>query len=125
MTKTYLIINAISYLVFALWCLFRPTTTAQNLGYNFLNSGGKIEYMTVYGGMELGFCAFFTLCAFYPKLMEAGLIFAVCLYVCLMIVRTVTIINIGDVPKIIYIVGGLEYVLGIWGAILLYIQHEK
>jgi hypothetical protein len=125
MAKAYLIVNSISYLVFALWCLFKPADTAQGLGYSFLNNGGKTEYMTVYGGMELGFCAFFALSAFYPKLMEAGLIFAVCLYLGLMLVRTITIINIGEVPKIIYIVGGLEYALGIWGAILLYIQLRK
>jgi hypothetical protein len=120
MTKAYLIINAISYLVFSLWCLLKPADTAQNLGYSFLNNGGKTEYMAVYVGMELGFCAFFTLCALYPKYAETGLIFAVCLYLGLMLVRTITALKLGDIPTIIYVVGALEYIFGIWGVILLY-----
>ncbi len=123
--KTYLIINAISYLGFALWCLFKPTSTAQSLGYSFLNNGGKTEYMAVYSGMELGFALFFALCAFYPSLSNTGLIFAVCLYLGLILVRTITAISLGDIPKIIYIIGALEYILGIWGAILLYLELKK
>ena len=123
--KTYLIINAVSYFGFALWCLFKPSDTANSLGYGFLNNGGKTEYLAVYSGMELGFCAFFTLCAFYPSLSQAGLIFAVCLYVGLIIVRTITAISLGDIPKVVYIVGALEYILGIWGIILLYFQLKK
>jgi hypothetical protein len=122
MIKFYLILNALSYLVFSLWCLVKPDDTAKSLGYSFLNNSGKVEYMSVYSGMELGFTAFFALCAFFPGLRLAGLVFAVCLYAGLMILRPISSIYYGHVTKMTYVVGGLEYALGIWGIILLVME---
>jgi hypothetical protein len=125
MPKLYLILNAFSYLVFSLWCLIKSGSTAKSLGYDFLNNSGKVEYLSVYTGMELGFTAFFAICAFFPGLRFAGLVFAVCLYVGLMILRPISAIYYGNVTKMTYVVGGLEYALGIWGIILLVMELKK
>lgn len=125
MIQIYLFINAFSYLGFSLWCLIKADTTAKALGYHFLNNSGKVEYMSVYTGMELGFAAFFAVCAFYPGLRLAGLLFAVCIYLGLMLLRTITAIHYGQVSKATYLIGGLEYALGIWGMILLIMELKK
>lgn len=75
--------------------------------------------------MELGFAVFFALCAFYPGLKLAGLLFAVCIYLGLMILRTITAIHYGNVSKTTYMIGGLEYALGIWGIIILMMELKK
>lgn len=125
MIQIYLFINAFSYLGFSLWCLIKAETTAKALGYNFSNNSGKVEYISVYTGMELGFAVFFALCAFYPGLRLAGLLFAVCIYLGLMLLRTITAIHYGNVSKTTYMIGGLEYALGIWGIILLIMELKK
>ena len=125
MIQIYLIVNAFFYLLFAVWCIFKPTDTATFLGYNFLNNSGKVEYLSIYTGLELGFTAFLALCAFYPGIRLAGLIFCVCTYAAIMIVRPACALYYGNVSKVTYMVGGLEYVLGIWGIILLIGELKK
>lgn len=125
MIQIYLLINAASYLGFSLWCLFKPDTTAKALGYHFLNNSGKVEYLSVYTGMELGFAVFFTVSAFHPAFRLGGLLFASCLYMGLMILRPISALHYGNVSKITYMVGTLEWVLGIWGIILLVMELRK
>lgn len=125
MIQIYLLINAVSYLGFSLWCLFKTDTTAKALGYHFLNNSGKAEYLSVYTGMELGFAVFFTLSACYPAFRLGGLLFASCLYLGLMILRLISVLHYGNVSKITYMVGALEWVLGVWGIALLVMELKK
>lgn len=119
MISLYLYVNSAIYLLFALFCLFKTSETATNLGYSFLNNSGKVEYIAVYVGMELGFAAFLAICALYPSMSLAGIVFCVCMYVGLVITRTYAVLANGNVSKMIYIIGGLEFALLIWGLILL------
>lgn len=125
MIQIYLLINAVSYLGFSLWCLFKTDSTAKALGYHFLDNSGKVEYLSVYTGMELGFAVFFTVSAFYPAFRLGGLLFATCLYLGLMILRPISAVHYGNVSKMTYMVGALEWVLGIWGIILLVMELKK
>ncbi len=125
MTRIYLLINALFYLLFTVWCLIKPEDTAGFLGYSFLNNSGKAEYLSIYTGLELGFTVFLALCAFYPNIRLAGLIFCVCIYVGVMIVRPASALYYGNISQVTYMVGGLEYALGIWGIILLINEIKK
>lgn len=125
MLKFYLSLNAFLYLLFAVMCVINPTGTGNTLGYDFLNNSGKVEYLTLYTGLELSFTFFLALCAFYPRLSFAGLVFSVCIYVGIMLTRTICSLYYGNVLKVTYLVGALEYLLGIWGIILLTIELKK
>ena len=125
MIQIYLFINAVSYLGFSLWCLFRTDTTSKSLGYHFLNNSGKVEYLSIYTGMELGFAVFFALSAFFPAFRLGGLLFACCLYLGLMILRPISAVHYGNLSRITYIVGALEWALGIWGIVLLILELKK
>ncbi|MBL7931705.1 MAG: DUF4345 family protein [Bacteroidia bacterium] len=125
MTTFYLYLNSFIYLIFSAWCLFKPKDTAEFSGFTFLNNSGKVEYLAVYGGMELGFCVFFGLCALLPNLRFAGLVFGVCMYVGLILVRTISAVIYGNLQKGTYIIGGLELLLGIWGIVLLLNEMKR
>lgn len=120
MLQSYLLLNSALYIVLAFWCLLKPTVTANYLGYNFLNNSGKIEYLTIYVGLEIGFAIFLAIAAFLPNIRLSGLIFCVCIYLGSMLIRTSCALFYGNVSKATYMVGGLEYLLGIWGVILLF-----
>jgi hypothetical protein len=119
MVQLYLYLNAFSYLLFAVWCLVKPAGTANGLGYSFLNNTGKVEYLSLYTGLELGFAAFLAFSAYFPSLRTAGLLWCVCIYIGLMIVRPAAAAYYGDVNKMTYFVGAMEYALGIWGIVIL------
>lgn len=125
MIPFYLYFNALLYLLFAIWCLFKPDQTANSLGYSFLNSNGKIEYTAVYAGMELGFAAFFALCGLYSQMRFAGLVFGVCMYTGLVLTRVFAALMYGNLSRTTYIIGGLEVLLFISGAILLIGYSKK
>jgi hypothetical protein len=75
--------------------------------------------------MELGFAVFFAVSAFYPSLRLGGLLFATCLYLGLMILRPISALHYGNVSKMTFIIGALEWALGIWGIILLMMELKK
>ncbi|MBC8048212.1 MAG: DUF4345 family protein [Fimbriimonadaceae bacterium] len=118
--QVYLWINAILYLLFALWCLWRPTATAAYNGLSFMNGAGKAEYHAVYVGMEAGFAIFFAYCALNESMQKAGILFAVCTYAGIVLMRIYSIARFGGATASSYIIGGLEVVLGIIASILLF-----
>lgn len=125
MAKFYFILNAVIYLLFSVWCMIRPGETAKSLGYETLSNSGKAEYAAVYVGMELGLCAFFAICAFNPSMLRPGLIFATCFYLGLMIARTISVLLLDNVSKMTFVAGGMEYILGIGAALLLWMELKK
>ena len=125
MIKFYLLFNSVLYIAFSLWCLIKPNETAKFLGYGFQNNSGKIEYLTIYVGLELGFAVFFAVSALYPSVRLAGLIFCVCIYTGAMVIRTGSTFLYGNASKVTYMIGGLEYTLGIIGIALLVNELRK
>lgn len=119
MVKIYLLLNSFLYLLLSALCLLKPGISANFLGYSFLNNSGKVEYATIYIGLEFGFALFLGISAFYLNMALAGLIFCVCIYSGAMITRTSFALYYGNISKVTYMVGGLEYILGICGIILL------
>ena len=125
MIQIYLLVNSLLYMLLSVWCIFKPTTTASYLGYNFSNNSGKIEYLTVYVGLEMGFAVFLAIAALFPNIKLSGLIFCVCIYISSMIIRTACSLCYGHVSKPTYMLGGLEYAFGIWGLILLVSELKR
>lgn len=117
MVKTYLLINAAMYILFALWCTFAPTKTAQFLGLSFRSGSGKSEYITVYGGLEFGVAMFFLLAALRPELRNAGLLFALLFYGGLVVWRLPTLLFVEGVQRPTYLFAAAEFVLLIVGLV--------
>lgn len=52
--RTYLAVVGLLYVALGLWCAFAPNETSQKVGFLLQGDSGKSEFMTVYGGLELG-----------------------------------------------------------------------
>jgi hypothetical protein len=120
MAKAYLILNAVLYAVFAIWCTIAPTKTATFLGLGLPSASGKSEYITVYGGLEFGVAAFFLLTALRPGLQPAGVLFAVCFYSGLIAWRLGTFLVIQGIGRTTFAFAASELVLGVmaWAILL-------
>lgn len=57
---------------FAAVVLVAPAWSGGAAGYQFDTPGGRVEFMTVYGGFYLGLGVFWLVCARRPSLREAG-----------------------------------------------------
>jgi hypothetical protein len=115
----YLLLNAVMYAVFALWCTFRPHTTARFLGYELPGPPGLSEYTAVYGGLEAGLAAFFALAIVRDELRTAAVIAAVCLYAGLFCFRTIVVARHGRAVGKTLGAYVAELALLVWGLTLL------
>jgi hypothetical protein len=116
MIKAYLLFNAVAYIGFSLWCTIAPEKTASSLGLTFRSGSGKSEYITVYGGLEMGVALFFLIAALTPKYQEPGLLFAVFFYGGLVVFRLFTFATVTGIERITHGFGASELVLGLIGA---------
>ena len=119
MISIYLYVNAFLYFSFCVWCLIKFVSTSKFLGYSFVNNSGKVEYLTIYTGLQAGFAIFLALSGYYAHMQFAGLVFCVAIYVPIILTRTFSALHYKSLNKATYIVGSLEYVLAIWGIVLL------
>jgi hypothetical protein len=111
MIRAYLLVSAVLYVAFAVWCTLAPTKTASFLGLSFRSGSGKSEYITVYGGLEFGVAMFFLAAALRPELRWAGLVFAILFYAGLVIWRVPTLLFISGVERPTYLFAAGEAVL--------------
>lgn len=114
----YLWINGIVYLGLGAWCAILPDKTSQAIGFGLTNASARSEYITVYGGLEIGMGIFFCLCAAQPGLRSAGVLFGLCLYAALAIFRVGTLValeGVGSFPKTMVVV---EIGMAVWAALL-------
>ena len=104
----YLYLNAILYLLFAIWCTAATTTTSTDIGYLSLSNGGRSEYLVIYGGLQVGIAIMFYLLARNPAYVRLGVTIALALYTPTAIYRAVTIIGNWPVGGITLASAGLE-----------------
>lgn len=111
MTALYLWLNAVIYVLFAILCTWRASATASNVGFLTLSAGGLAEFITVYGGLELGLGIFFAWLAHRPELHRTGLVLALALYVPIVIFRWISVARLAPVGRVTLGTGVLETVM--------------
>lgn len=117
----YLYVNAFLYFLFAIWCTIKTEGSSKFLGYSFLNNSGRIEYITIYGGLQLGFGIFLLYCAYKDRF--DGVIFCIALYAGIVLARVSSILILRkDITSATYMVGSLELLLLLWG---MYVWYQK
>lgn len=122
MTIAWLTLNALLYLALGVWCTLNPAGTATAIGYDLTNGSARSEYLTVYGGLEIGMAAFFAICAWRPDLRQAGLLFGVLSYGGIVLWRAITAFTMaeaGSFPRIMLPIEGLLFA----SALFLYLRR--
>lgn len=92
MTTAYLYLNAGLYLLLAGWCTFAPARTAAALGYRALSRSGQTEYLTIYGGLQLGLAFLFAWFA-WTQQMRTGLVIAIAVYLPIVVYRNLSLLR--------------------------------
>ena len=121
MLVAYLLLNAVLYAGFALVTSIAPARIAAALGFS-LDTPGRIEFLTVYGGLELGLAAFYAwaVCAGAP-MQRAALMFSLFQYAGLVLYRGAGLVAYGAPGSTVLAVAGLELLLLI-GAVALVLR---
>lgn len=54
MTRIVLGLIGAMYVVLGIWCAVQPQTTSRTVGFELTAGTGQSEFLTVYGGLEMG-----------------------------------------------------------------------
>lgn len=93
-----LLVVGVVYVLLGLWCTLRPRTTSAAVGFTLDGDRGLSEYVTVYGGLEVGLGIAMIVTALDPALRAGGLAFALVLSAALPCFRIPTVLLLA-VPR--------------------------
>ncbi|NJC48190.1 UNVERIFIED_ORG: hypothetical protein GGR78_001441 [Xanthomonas campestris] len=122
MAKAYLWINAVLYVVLAIWCTLSPAKTANAVGYTQLSPAGQSEYLVIYGGLQLGMAFLFGYFAWIDQ-PRTGLLVALAFYVPIVLFRSVSLARLWPVSAPTVALAGVETLL-LLAAVLLWFQRK-
>ncbi len=111
MSKVFLSVVGVSYLLLAGWCMWQPARTADSLGYDLRPGSGQSEYFTVYGGLQLGLGLVFLLPLLRPESLTFSLTACVIVHGSLIAVRAISLVVYSGVSGLTWGFAGLELVL--------------
>ena len=116
MAQIYLYLNSALYLALAVWGTAAPQSTAMRLGYLTMSDRGRAEYLTTYGGLQVGLAILFFLLARSgdPRL---GLRIAIGIYAPILLYRIMTgLLNLPSFGSTLGAVGleALLLIVAIW-----------
>ncbi len=98
------------YILSGLWCLAMMQTVLSFLGMNLQSGLAHSEYISVYGGLQLGLGLAMVLCARIPRYVEAALLFAAVFSLVLFVAR-LTSVTMYDYPSGALGLAVLEFIL--------------
>ena len=111
MSAVYLYVNSALYLIFTVWCTVGMSRTAPAMGFTALTSGGRSEYLTIYGGLQAGLAIAFWLLARNANWHEPGILFAIALYAPIVLFRLISSARFWPVGAVTLGTAALEMVL--------------
>jgi len=83
----------LAYLLLGLWCSAAPRAVAKRVGFSLDSGSGLSEFVTVYGGLEIGLGAALVLTSLHPALRDGGLAFGAIFSLALPLFRLATILR--------------------------------
>ena len=116
MTTAYLYLNAVIYLLLAGWCALAPGRTATAVGYASLTRSGQVEYLTIYGGLQLGLAILFAWFA-WSQQMRTGLVLALALYLPIVLFRSIGLLRwwpVGTTTLVLAVIEWLMLAVALW-----------
>lgn len=95
--KAFLAFVGILYLALAIWCAADPQTTSNKVGFELKPGSGESEFVTVYGGLELGLFLIFIMPLFWPETKRFALLSCVMMHASLVLFRTLSYFRFADI----------------------------
>jgi hypothetical protein len=107
--RAYLGLNAVFYSFLALRCAVVHGGTSKASGYIELTNSGHAEYLTVYGGLQLGLAFFYYYLASSSALYRTGAVFSALLYTSIVVFRVVGIARYWPVSNLMLAATAVEF----------------
>ncbi|QDU31005.1 hypothetical protein ETAA8_61580 [Anatilimnocola aggregata] len=110
-TRGFLALVGVAYIILGVWCTVSPQQTANSIGYSFRNGSGMSEYITVYGGLELGMGLFFLWPLLRHEQSLAVLMACLLVHGCIVLFRVPTLLTVSGVERMTYYLFTTEFTI--------------
>lgn len=111
MARVFLGVVGAAYVVLAIWCGSMPQQTSAAVGFELVSASGQSEYFVVYGGLQLALGIAFLWPLRRAQDLEGMLRLCVLIHSCLVVFRTVSLIQFTDVGRTTYALAAGEWVI--------------
>jgi len=108
------------YLGLSLWCSFAPQHTSGVVGLDLRPGAGDVEFLTVYGGLEMGLATLLLMPLCWPDSLKSTLWACVLVHACIVLFRSIGFIAYGVVPGTMVRLAIGEWVILLGGLYCLY-----
>jgi hypothetical protein len=120
MSRGLLTVIGAVYLALAAWCALSPEQTSASLGLSLRPGSGQSEFLTVYGGLQLGLGLFFLLPWIRPESTGTVLLASLIVHGSLVAFRTISLPLYGVKTSATLVIAGIEIAifvatLVVWG----------
>ena len=123
LSRLFLLLVGLAYLSLGIWCSLLPEMTSASVGFDLHPGKGQSEFLTVYGGLEVGLGLVFL----WPVVKRSDITFA--LHSCLVIhsglvlFRSISFFCYTRFETATYVLAAIEWTILVFSAIL-FIQHR-
>ncbi len=124
-TKIYLTVVGLLYAYLAIWCSVSPEETSQKVGFQRIEDTGRSEFLTVYGGLEMGLALAFLLPWVNSQYATAILWCCTLVHGCLVLFRGISLWLYPKVAPLTQQLAIGEWVIFLSSVALLIIYHRK
>ncbi|MFM7057310.1 MAG: hypothetical protein ACKO2P_10350 [Planctomycetota bacterium] len=126
MTRVFLAAIGLLYVWLAAWCSFQPEETSRLVGFQLLPGSGQSEFLTVYGGLELGLALILLWPVLQASAARQGLVNCTLIHGCLVAFRGASFVLFQGIEPMTWKLAAGEWVIFLLGgAILIWSRPGK
>lgn len=118
MARLFLICVGIAYIGLGIWCAASPESTSNAVGFELKPGSGQSEFLTVYGGLEVGLGLVFLWPLFRPDEVRFPLAVCVVVHASLVGFRTLGFFLYSDVGSTTWILAAIEWSIFVSSAVV-------
>ena len=119
-SKIFLTCCGLLYAGLAIWCSVSPAVTSDKVGFEIKPGSGQSEFLTVYGGLEMGMALIFLLPMFRSDYLFSSMLACCLIHACLVAFRSLSFILYTDISAMTYKLAAGEWVILIVSIICLW-----
>lgn len=118
LVRLFLAVTGLLYLYLGVWCAVSPAKTSKIVGFELKGGSGRSEWLTVYGGLELGLGFILLLPALFNRHTREAVLACLIIHACLVLTRSVGFVLYSGIGTPTYKLAAGEWVIFLLSAAL-------
>ena len=111
MTRVFLAMTGLIYLLLAIWCSYDPVSTSRSVGFSLQAGSGRSEFLVVYGGLELALGLIFLWPLWQREVTRFALVVCVIVHGCLVLFRSISFFVFTGIGSTTYSLAAGEWLI--------------